>query len=350
MSRLEPTPDAIVGPNGEARFGVFDEPFRKLNMQDAAIRSGGIPWPRAWRRARLKEWQHIWLATPELYFGMAGVDAKFVKAGFSYAFERESGRFTEQSVDSPLGKAKMPGELWDDTGFLQIGGFRVDLHSHLDAGRLEFRLDAKATKKAPALAADVVLHYDLARVQPLLVNLELGRNRGMYSHKVVLPAEGEVTVDGRTYTVDPKRDRAIVDVHKAHYPYRTWWKWATCWGWDTEGREIGLNLTRNVALHAETLNECAFWLDGKLHQLAAAEIEHPPGDTTGTWSVGTTDGAARFTFQPEGERFGRVEMGVVSSSFHQPYGTYAGEIDLPTGETVTIREAWGVAEDHRCRW
>ena len=350
MNELQPSPDALVDAGGRPHFGVFDSPLRRINLEEADIRSLGVPWPKLWRRTRLKEWQHIWLATPELYFGMAGVDVKLVKAGFAYAVERERGTFTEHSVEGPRGSIRMPRELWDDRGHFHGPGFRVDLHSHLDEGRLHFRLDASATKKKPRLAADVVLRCDLARFQPLVVSLDLGGNRAMYSHKAVLPAEGEVRVGDRRYALDPERCRAILDVHKAHYPYRTWWRWSTFFGWDTKGREIGINLTRNVALRPDELNECGFWLDGRLHRLAAAEIEHPPKRYTEPWSIGTTDGAVRLTFRPEGERHGRVQLGLLSSSFHQPYGTYEGEIDLPGGETVTIREAWGVAEDHRCRW
>jgi len=111
-----------------------------------------------------------------------------------------------------------------------------------------------------------------------------------------------------------------------------------------------MTLTDNVAIDHERMNECGFWVDGRLHHLGPARIEHDPKAPLQPWSVGTRNGAARFTFTPEGERRGHVQAGLVMSDFHQPYGRFEGTVALPTGETVRVPAAWGVAEDHSARW
>ena len=172
----------------------------------------------------------------------------------------------------------------------------------------------------------------------------------MYSHKTILPAEGEIEVGGKKYAFGASDTRCIVDVHKAHYPYRTWWRWSTFWGYTTDGREIGMNLTENVAKDAAVLNECVLWVDGAMTRLGEADIKCRPGAYLDTWNIGTRDGAVRLTFHPEGERFEDLNFGAVKSQFHQPYGTYKGTIELLGGETLEIDRGWGVAENHRCRW
>lgn len=350
MRTIAPTPPSVVDARGEVQFGVFAQPFEKINMEEAALRTGGLRWPRALRKLRLKEWQHVWVATDEIFFGLAAVDAKYLKNGFSYAVERETGRFFEHSCESVTAKVRIPRELWDARGHFTAKGFSLDMHSHLRAGEFRYRFEAPAGKHGPSLKADLRLLCDLERVQPLVVVLPIGPNQGMYSHKSVLPVEGYVDVDGRRYALDPTKARAIIDVHKAHYPYRTWWNWATFCGRDDKGRDIGLNLTRNVCLDQELHNENGLWIEGRLHRLAAATLEHPAGDTTAPWTIGTTDGAAQLRFIPEGERHGEIQAGVLASSFHQPYGRYEGHITLPDGEVVRIAEAVGVAEDHVTRW
>lgn len=350
MVRKKPAPTAVVDEEGRVRYGVFDKPFDRVNLEDALIRRGGMTYPRRLVKWRIKEWQHVWVVSDELFFGMAAVDAKYLKLGFAYAVDRASGGFSERSVDGVRVDASIPPALNDDKGHLRARGFSVDLHSHIDAGQLAFHLHAPGRGGHSRMSADLRLRWDAARWQPLVAVLPFGRNRGLYTVKAILPVEGRVRVGARDYALSGETARAILDVHAAHYPYRTWWRWATFWGRDDQGREVGLNLTENVAVDQARTNECAFWLDGTLHRLGGARIEHPPGAPLEEWKVGTHDGAARFTFRPQGERQGRVQAGVVMSRFHQPYGRYEGEVDLPTGETIRVPEAWGVAEDHVTRW
>lgn len=342
---------AIVDAQGRVHCGVFDAPFDRVNLDEAVIRRHGVTWPRWLVRARLKEWQHVWVVSDELYFGLAAVDAKYLKTGFAYAVDRASGSFVERSVEGVRFDTALPRELHDAKGHLRAPGFAVELHSHIAAGRLLFHLHAPGRRRKQRMEAELRLRWDAARWQPLVAVLPFGGNRALYTHKAILPVEGRVRVGAREYALGSDTTaRAILDVHKAHYPYRTWWRWATFWGRDDRGREVGLNLTANVAVDQERFNECAFWLDGRLHRLGPAAIEHPPGEPLRPWCVGTRDGAARFTFSPEGQRVGRVQAGLVMSAFHQPYGRYEGSVALPTGETVRVPAAWGVAEDHVTRW
>jgi hypothetical protein len=350
MVRVRSPERRVVDEAGRVRFGVFDTPFEQVNLEAARIRRRGIVWPRWLVALRLKEWQHVWVVSDELYFGLAVVDAKYIQTGFTYAVDRASGEFVERTVQTPGVKATVPRELHDDKGSLRASGFSVDLHSHTAGGRLGFRLLAAGRRRQPRMEAELRLRWDTAKWSPLIAVLPFGGNRALYSLKAIVPVEGFVRVGARAYALGWDTARAILDVHKAHYPYRTWWRWATFWGRDDQGREVGLNLTDNVAVDQERTNECGFWLEGRLHRLGPARIEHDPQDALQPWSVGTRNGAARFTFTPEGERHGRVQAGLVMSRFHQPYGRFEGTVALPTGETVRVPAAWGVAEDHVARW
>ena len=55
MSQLKETPQQMVVDGRISGFGVFSEPFRRVNLLDADI--PGIP--RFLRKYRLKEWQHV---------------------------------------------------------------------------------------------------------------------------------------------------------------------------------------------------------------------------------------------------------------------------------------------------
>ncbi len=353
--KLIAAPDKIVDSHGVVATGVFDAPLKDVNLEDASLSTGGIPWPGWWRRMRLKEWQHVWIGGEDFYFGFAAVDGKFIKTGFSYFYDRREagGQFVERTLESPRFQARIPSALGDSHGHLISKGFMLHIHNHLDrkdGGQHRYSLQIPAAKDEPSIMADVTLHEDLAKRQPLVVVLPFGDNAGLYSHKSIVPVNGEVGVDGRRHEITPDRFRAVLDVHKAHYPYRSFWNWTTFWGYDVEGREIGINLTDNVAIDADETNECAFWLEGRMHRLGRAVVEHPKGDTLSEWKAGTRDGQVRLRFHPEGERKGRIELALVSSKFHQPFGTYEGEVELPGGQQIKIDRAWGIAEDHKVRW
>ena len=59
------------------------------------------------------------------------------------------------------------------------------------------------------------------------------------------------------------------------------------------------------------------------------------------WRVETADGRCRVEFRPEGERAGRINLGVLSSDYHQPYGTFSGTAVDDSGREHAIRDYFG---------
>jgi len=186
-------------------------------------------------------------------------------------------------------------------------------------------------------------------IQPLVVLLEVGPNRGMYSHKAPLLLEGTVRVGDGRVEARPDACFAVVDVHKAHYPRHTWWRWATFAWRDPTGRSVGLNLTRNVCGEDDELNENGVWLGGRLHHLATADFELDPQQVLQPWRLSTRDGAVDLRFTPLGERSENLRRPLVRSVFHQLHGTFDGRLTVE-GETVPVRDAFGLCEDHDSLW
>jgi hypothetical protein len=343
-----PAPDSPVDSAGRIRPGVFNTPFRRVNMHEAELRKAGMRMPARLADLRLKEWHHQCVLLDELLLSFAVVDAKFLWTSWVHVAERDGEHF-EHARKGPKYDAGVGGSLWDESSWLRASGYEVVIDSALDRGEHRVRIVVDPRGKSPAVKADLRCIHDLDAIQPLVVVLPVGRNRGMYSHKVPLPVEGTVTVGDRTYTADPATAVAILDVHKAHYPHRTFWNWATCAGHLADGRAAGLNLTRNVNRDDARYNENALWLDGRLHSLGPARFEFDSHDLLAPWRLGTDDDAVELTFVPHGERKENTNLGVVRSSFHQPYGTFSGTVKA-AGETVRFDDLWGVCEDHQAAW
>ncbi|MFH2010137.1 MAG: DUF2804 domain-containing protein [bacterium] len=349
MIEPSPTPARAVDERGEVSFGVFDAPFRNLNLVDTCLRWRGVRLPRRAVAFRLKQWQHFALILPDLFVGVAVVDTGFLRTSWCHVVDRITAEQFEHKRLSPALDLHIARELWDDRTHLHARGYRVDVHNHLYGGvhRVALRIDA--AKGKPAVQAAVRCLHDLEAIRPLVVVLPVGPNRGMYSHKVALPLEGRLRVGDRVYLADPASAIAILDIHKAHYPRHTWWNWATGAGWTAGGRSVAFNLTRNVNEDDARYNENGLWVDGVLHHLGPAHFDFDKTNVMAPWRLRSGDGGVDLTFHPSGERAERVNAGVIRSVFHQPYGTFQGTL-LHGGERIEVENLFGVCEDHDAHW
>ena len=345
---FDPTPDRLVDERGHVRFGVFNAPLPDVDVAESRFGWLGLPAPRIVRDLRLKQWQHFVLVTPELLVTLAVVDAGYLRTGWVQVVERE--RRFEHARKGPRLDARVARALWDDTTHLRARGFEIAIANHLSAGEHRLRLAVDAGDAGPAVAGELVAHHDLARVAPLVVSLPVGTGRAMYSHKVPLPVSGELRVGERRYAIDPTESSLILDIHKAHYPRRTWWKWATFAGRDARGRHVGLNLTENMASAVTPRSENALWVDGRCVRLSHPTFTFDRGRIRDPWRLTTHHGEVDLSFRPAGGRAERLDLGLVRSHFDQLYGTFHGAVTLGDGTRVEVEGLRGVCEDHDARW
>ncbi len=345
--RAQATPVRLVDRTGRVRFGVFDSPFRELNLEDVELSRIGV-LSRALARFRLKQWQHYALITPEVFVGLAVVDVGYLKLSWCSVVDRADNRHFEHHRQVPRADIRLARTLWNDGSHFRLSGYTVEIRNQLDEGRHDLSLHLEAAGDLPAVRGKLrCLHGE--SIQPLVVSLPVGPNRAMYSHKVPLPLEGELRVGERCYVARPQDSIAILDIHKAHYPRHTWWMWATGWGRDAAGRSLAFNLTRNVNRDDSLHNENALWLDGRIQPLGPARFYFDSRDLMRPWHLDSACGALELAFHPQGERQENVRLGLVRSVFHQPWGRFRGLVRFGD-EEIEVDEAFGVCEHHDSVW
>lgn len=342
-------PSAIVDGMNDVQFGVFNAPFNEVNLEDARIESGGKLRGERYSRLRLKEWQHFGVSLPEVFLSFAIVDAKFLRTSWCSIVDRETGRHFEHSRQSPLLPMKIARELFTDRTFVRTSSYEINVENTLADGLHRIHIRVNESRGKPEIRASLRCNHDLSAIQPLVVVLPVGRGRGMYSHKVALPVEGTIRVGERVYDASAENAFAILDIHKAHYPRQTFWNWATCAGRDSQSRAIALNLTRNVNEDDATLNENALWVDGRLEHLGPAQFDFDSDRILEPWRLTTTDKRVDLVFSPQGERTEDIQLGVIRSTFHQPFGTFSGTVKS-ANEEIRIEDHFGVCEDHTALW
>jgi len=352
MRLLKPTPDSFVKNGRVQEYGLFEKPFRNLNIEDTQLFYPPLKLPRILRRLRLKEWQHIAVFHPEYALGLAIVDTHYLGNSFCYFVDRRQGRHFEHSRQTPGGRGlRVARELWDDDCFCQARNYAIHIENSLEAGRHRITVDIKKTRRLPAIKAEFELVEDLKQTQPLIVALPINRpNRPLYTHKAVCRVRGEMTLDATRVEFDEGRDLAMLDVQKTFYPYSTHWNWATCAGYDRSGRLLALNLVQNMIEDDEQHNENCLWANGALTPWSAARFTFDPAALLAPWHIETTDGKCRLTFTPQGERSEKINLGLIVSDFHQPFGLFSGTVVDADGVAYEIKDFYGVCEHHLARF
>lgn len=341
--------EGMIGKDGFARSFYVDYPLLEVDIDRAKIKSAGLTLPAAIARTRLKEWQHFLLVSPEVVVTVAIVDAKVMQVGWVQVVDKATGERIEHHCQRPMADVALARSLWDERSHWRSGGVSIEIHNNLTNGHHEMLLTADERGDLPALCGRFRCDHDLSSIQPMVVSMPVGRRRCAYSHKVALPAQGTLTVGDRSYEFEGDSSVAVLDIHKAHYPRHTFWKWATCADW-VDGRLIAFNLTKNVIRNDETDNENAIWVDGKLRRIGPALFTRNGSSPESTWKVGSTDGSIELTFSPRGRRSENTNIpGVTRARFDQFYGVFSGAISVP-GERIELKEVWGLCEDHDSVW
>ena len=348
MRALKPTPSRLVQDGRVVDFGLFERPFERLDLDEVAVFNPRVV-PASLQRLRLKEWQHVAVVGEELTLGLAIVNTHYLGSSFLYVAERASERYTEHHREVPPHRVQLARTLYDGWSAVNARRYRIRIRNRLAGGYHRVSFEVAESRRGPALWGELELTADLGQVQPLVAVLPLGPNRPLYTHKMPCPVRGVVGVGERRYLLDPARDLALLDVQKTYYPYRTWWRWATFAGHDGDGRVLAANLVHNVIERDEVHNENVAWIDGDMLPMGAARFRMGE-DLDQPWKVATTDGRCKLDFTPRGRRSGRIQLGLISSDYHQPYGAFSGEIMDRHNRTRRVSDLPGVTERHDARF
>jgi len=342
MRTIRETPVRMIE-GGHAEYGLFRTPFHAPNLMDAP----GIP--PCLRRWRLKEWQHWGLLHPDVYVSIALVDAKYLATAWVSVFDRRTRRVFEHARKAPFHDLGLPADVYDGGVEFNARGFRVAIRNELARGSHRIAIDIAGRSGLPAIRGEVVATQDTTQIHPLVTALPFGPGRPFYSHKVPCPVSGSLAVGAERIAFDAARDFAILDEHKAFYPRKTFWRWATFACRDGNGEVLGVNLTQNVIADDAEQNENALWHGNRLSPLGAARFDIPPSPAA-PWHIRTLDGRVDLVFQPQGARSENLNLLVLASNFRQPVGLFSGTMVDDDGVRHEVKDVLGVVEDHQVTW
>lgn len=333
-----PAPDCLV--DGRVRqYGRLAARPASVNPLDEFT---GLA--RRLRRLRLKEWIGFTLLHPDWYSSLIIQDAQYLASSEIYAHDRQAGELHQHAANSRGGSLAMPARLAGGHCSFSRRGYRLAYDFAAGPGRHTLRFDIAATRTAPALQGELELDAGHSSV-PLSVSSRLPGGR-LYTHKAIFPAAGALRVGDQKIVFDGTRDLAIIDEHKSMLPYRTSWLWGTFALRAADGI-IGANLVDRPEVPGQEEESC-LWTPGRCEPLADIQFQQQGSGASAPWHIFSRDGRLDVTFEPEGRKQVRYQLGVFAIDYFQLFGRYHGTL-RGADCSREVGGAHGVCESMRAR-
>ena len=331
--------------NGRFNFGRYHAPFAAVNPLDA--QPYRLPLVRAARDFRLKEWQAFQFANDRFFANVALFNAKLMGLVQVKIFDRETGTKHLFERQVPPWSFRAPPQLLNSCMEYAGRGCVVRFDNQLERDWIDIEFDVPRTGKCPAIQGR--LRALCAGQTPLVVAIPFGENRGMYSHKGLVPLEGTLTVGAETSTFERGTGYLLMDDHRGYYPWVMEWDWLTTARYNDDGRLFGFNLTRNASIDPGRFNENAFWLDGDVHPLPPVTFARSGEGAAEVWRIRDAHGRVEVDFHVEIP--GRVDINalVVRSKYRGPFGTCRGTVTGEDGTSHAVDGMFGMAEEFYLR-
>lgn len=291
------------------------------------------------RALRHKRWVYGVVVAGDLYLGWAVVRLGYASKLFAFAYDASAKRIV--SVASRLGPP----------GVARVGrSSRAAAVASWSLGRDRVRFGARrgGGRTLSLAVGEIAAELDIADGPPAITAIcpladpAAGAPGASLTEKgALLPARGSITIAGRTRDVGDAL--AAYDYTSGILQRRTAWRWAFFMGRDPSGAPVAMNLVGGFMGEAE----CAFFTADGVFPLGEGRFTMTK--PLEPWSIETSCGAARLRFQPGAEHAEEQNLGLVKSVFHQPVGTFSGEVSAG-GRTFEIRDVLGVCEDQSVVW
>ena len=340
-----PNPGSLVS-QGRFNFGTFDRPFQTVNPLEAKNPLGRA-YPRFINNQRLKEWQAFQLGNEDYFILAVLYSAKLAGLVQFICYDRKKDKKYLYERIVPAWSLKIPGSLWNSEGVYHSPDLNLRIHDRLDQEKFVIEVETNAFKDLPDVTARFEAIHDLKRVTPIVVSLPLGENRALYSHKCLMPMQGNLTLGEEKIVFSQGNSFAIIDDHRAFYPYVLKYDWVTGVGYES-GKLTGFNLTCNQVKDQERYNENCLWMDGKLHLLPPVKFSRPEG-VAKDWIIKDDYGMVDIVFTPTVP--GNIDMNllVLKTKYRGPFGKFKGYIKESAGSKISVDKFFGMGEEKYLR-
>lgn len=301
------------------------------------------------RQPRIKEWEHYTIMSPEFTVG-----ATIVQLGTIVVGSAELIDYADQSIRSAMfmtaGKADaavLPADPYGETRLAKKDDF-VSMRFSGTQRQIEWRIGR--TQVQPEFIGQIELDSDPAIDSVAITRPFVGEGEFFYENKIFgMPARGEVTLAGKTYTFPAGEAWAIFDWGRGVWPHESQWFWGQAAG-KTNGRQVAVNLGHGYGDDSHGTCNCIL-VDGKLHKLDVVDCQFDANDRMQPWKFTSNDHRLTLDFQPIYNQHSKQDLlGLLSAELHKIHGRFSGTLVLDDGSRLEVRDLLGFAEHMKQKW
>lgn len=300
------------------------------------------------RHARVKEWEHYTVMSPDFTLGVTLVQLGSVLAGSAELIDYNAATNTNGTfiTTTPKEKSFLPADPYGASR-LAKGGNLVAMRYADGRRTIEFRL-AK-TKVSAAIEGRLELVDDPRGESVAITRPFAEPGQFFYENKIFgMPARGAVTVEGRAYTLPEGQSWAIFDWGRGIWPAESQWFWGQAAG-TVGSRPVAFNLGHGYGDDARgTCN--AILYEGKLHKLANVACRFDEADRMRPWTFTASDDRLSLDFTPIYEQHTKQDLGFARAELFKIHGHYSGTLVLDDGTRLEIKDVLGFAEHMAQKW
>lgn len=328
---------------GTPLAGTWVTPFAEVDLL-SIHRPYAIPLFRSVRDSRIKEWETFVIQDDNFLLVALLANIKLYRWAQVILYDKQTGERLRYRKIIPGTGWRLPRSLANASVESHSLGFFFRIHDWLDADKVRLDLDIEARGKRPAFTAHALFDVDRKAITPMTVSLLFSERRSMYAFKVLCPVRGDLVFGGRRIGFDPKTTTGFFGDFKGYYPSRMQHVWCTGMGFDAEHRRFGFSIAKSQTKETFLNNENAFWIDGRLTPLPPIKITEA-GDEKPEWIIQDMEGMVDLVFTPQEDITSGFRFFIARTDYNTPLGFYNGTLVGAGGETIRVRNVWGVGEN-----
>ncbi|GHU98215.1 hypothetical protein FACS189483_05940 [Spirochaetia bacterium] len=328
--------------NGRPLPGTWTRSFDEVDLL-AIQRPFRSPLPWWLRDYRIKEWESFVIQDDQYYLGAILINIKYYCAAQVFLYDKTTKEQMRFRKILPFNGWRLPRGLSNASVDSRSYGFVFRIHDWLDANTIRVDFNIEAIRTRPSFTAH--LTYDLAKegLTPMAVSLLFSEQRSMYAYKTLAPVRGDMVFGGKHISLDPEKTTGLFCDFKGFFPYRMKSQWCTGSGFDDQGRRIGFSIAENQTRETYKNNENALWVDGELTPLPPVRITQPRDSESG-WVIQDVEGMVDLTFTPQAPVRSAANIIITRAEYETPLGVYNGMLLNARGESIPVRNMWGLGE------
>jgi hypothetical protein len=328
--------------NGNPILGTWNRAFEDVDLLKISW-PYKFPLPRWIRESRIKEWEWFNAQNYQVMLEAFMCNVKLYRIVQVLLYDKED---EEKFIVRKI----MPGTGWHLPHNLSNASvknyssrFFFRIHSWLDAGIIRLDLNIEAAGRRSSLTAHLAYNMNSRGVTPMAVSLGFTERRIMYAFKALAPVRGDLVFGNRHISLNQDETSGIFCDYKGFFPYRMQTTVCSAHGFDAENRRFGFHIAENQTRETNKNNENALWVNGCLTPLPPVRITMPDGPDS-DWIIQDVEGMVDLTFTPKEPNRSGTGLILTSAELNAPLGHYNGVLVNTGGESIQVRNLFGIGE------